>query len=193
MGKNLENIVDFIFEKSVIYKVHSNKQSSTHEIDQFIVLSDEGIQLIEELKLSKELLITKQKYFLCECKNYKDKVPATWVGKFNTLLEVSGKCQVGILFSYKGLTGRENSWEDAHGLAKIIYYLGDNNSKRYIIDFNINDFELLNKNRNTSIIEIIKNKKIAVEIGISSQKLLEDKHDSYDNIATLFQELLIKN
>ncbi|MBR9649462.1 hypothetical protein JET15_14980, partial [Clostridium tyrobutyricum] len=105
LGKSLENIVNFIFEKSYFYKVYPNKRTATNEIDQFIVLSDKGKQAIEEYKFSKKLFGITDEYLLCECKNYKGKVGGTWVGKFYTLMNVSGNCSLGIIFSYDGLTG----------------------------------------------------------------------------------------
>ncbi|QEZ68951.1 acetylglutamate semialdehyde dehydrogenase [Paraclostridium bifermentans] len=189
LGKALEDIVDFIFNKSFIYKVHSNKRSSTHEIDQFIVLSDRGIQTMHSLGISRELLPTTQHYFLGECKNYKKPVGATWVGKFNTLMEVSGKCQLGIIFSCGGLTGKEQNWENSHGLTKVIHYLSDPSAKRYILDFNMGDFDLLNENRTISVIDIIKSKKRALEGCLDSQKLLEDQHDGYHEVKSIFDEI----
>lgn len=188
LGLALENIVDFIFNKSFMYKVHSNKRSSTHEIDQFIVLTDAGIQAMHSLGISRELLPTTQHYFLGECKNYKKPVGTTWVGKFNTLMEVSGKCQLGIIFSCEGLTGKEHNWESSHGLTKVIHYSSDPNAKRYILDFNMLDFKSL-KDKSVNVFDIIKSKKRALEGCLNSQQLLNDRHEGYDDIKDIFKEI----
>ncbi len=188
LGQALEKLVTFIFDRSFFYQVFENKRTSTHEIDQFVILSDNGIQALEDYKFSKDLLLTKQNYLLCECKNYKGKVSATWVGKFNTLLDVSGKCQLGIIFSCDGLTGRENNWYDAHGLTKIIYHLSENEQKKFILDFNLEDFEKL-KEKNTNIFDIIKTKKMALLSNVKSEKLLDDLHEGVDEIKEIYEEI----
>lgn len=188
IGDALEAVVDFIFEKSFFYKVYENKRTSTHEIDQFVVLSDRGRQALEDTKFTRDLLITTQDYFLCECKNYKTPVSATWVGKFNTLLEISGKCSVGLFFSCEGLTGKENTWYDAHGLAKTIYRLSDDEEKRFILDITIKDLELLRSTDN-NIFKIIKTKKESMVSNIKSENLY-DTHEGYTEIKSIYKEIL---
>lgn len=43
--------------------------------------------------------------FITECKNHNKKVDVTWVGKFYSLMNLTDN-SLGILFSYKGLTGK---------------------------------------------------------------------------------------
>lgn len=169
IGAALEDVVSFIFEKSIIYDVYKDQRTGTNEIDHFVVLNNHGKQALHEYSISKELLITKQDYFVCECKNYKETVSATWVGKFNTLLEVSGQCEVGIIFSYEGLSGEENKWYASHGLTKIIYRISDENKKRFIIDINYNDLEELYVNRD-NIFNLIDRKKKSLISSIDSNK-----------------------
>lgn len=158
LGKALEEISKFIIDKSFFYKVHPNKRTSTNEIDLFVVMSERGKQALKDYGFSEELLFTSERYFLCECKNYKKKVASTWIGKFNTLLDTCGDSKFGIVFSVKGFTGKENGWYDAHGLVKTIYIRGQANNKRYIIDFNMKEFEMLS-DRKINIFQIINNKK----------------------------------
>ena len=184
-GDTLENIVNYIVEKNFFLKVYPNKRTATHEIDQFIVLSDYGKQAMHEYNFSKELLGFENGYFLGECKNYDGKVPATWVGKFNTLLKVSGNCEIGVIFSYEGLTGEENNWYDAHGLTKIIFKMDNSNRPTCILDFNKSDFErILNRE---SFLDIIISKKEALasctkSINLSARhegsKILKQIYDS---------------
>ncbi|URZ06503.1 hypothetical protein [Clostridium felsineum] len=188
IGKALENIVTFIFEKSYFYKVYPNKRTSTHEIDQFVVLSDKGEQAIYDYHFSRKLLISEQDYFLCECKNYKTKVQATWVGKFYTLLKVSGDCTVGIIFSCNGLTGKENNWYDGHGLTKTIYRISNSTQHTYILDFNLNDFKLLLDNKNT-IFSIILNKKRALVANVKSVNLIDSDYLNNNEIEKIYKEI----
>ena len=191
IGKALENIVTFIFEKSFFYKVYSNKHTATNEIDEFIVLSNRGKQALHDTGLTRELLISEQDYFLCECKNYKETVAATWVGKFNTLLDVCGDCEVGLIFSCNGLTGSENSWNDAHGLTKIIYRIHEDkgkNKKRFILDINLKDLEKI-KDMRCSIFDIVQKKKEALIANVKSEKLYDDLHDGYVEIKKIFEEI----
>lgn len=188
IGDALENIVDFIFEKSFFYKVFPNKRTSTHEIDQFVILSQKGKQVLHELGITREVLIAQQDYFLCECKNYKESIAATWVGKFNTLLDVTGDCEVGIIFSYKGLTGEENNWYDAHGLSKVIYRLSPEGKKRYILDFSIKDFESL-RNPTNDIFSIVEAKKKALIANVKSPKLYEETHEGYEQVKLIYESI----
>lgn len=188
IGSALENLVNFIFEKSFFYKVYKNKRTSTNEIDQFVLISDRGYQALQDYNFSRELLISNENYFLCECKNYKDTVASTWVGKFNTLLETCGNMNTGIIFSYKGLTGKENNWCDAHGLTKIIYRITSNANPRFILDFNINDFEKL-LDRNENIYSIIKRKKDSLIGNINSTSISNETHDGLNEISNIFIEL----
>lgn len=106
-GDRLEDLVNFIFENSFFLSVYPNKRTSINEIDQFVTISDYGIQALHDIGISRELLGLCEDHFICECKNYNKSIPATWVGKFNTLLNTCGSTQLGIIFSYHGLTGKE--------------------------------------------------------------------------------------
>ena len=51
------------------------------------------------------------------------------------------------------------------------------------------DFELLNENRNINVFDIIKSKKRALEGCLDSQQLLADKHEGYEDIKDIFDEI----
>lgn len=189
-GDALEKIVNFIIDKSFFLEVYPNRRTATHEIDQFIVLSDYGKQAISEYKFAQEMLGFNNGYFIAECKNYNDKVGATWVGKFYTLLKTCGCCDLGIIFSYKGLTGSENNWYDAHGLTKVIYQLEPEGDKIHILDFNKDDFELL-KSKSTNLFKIIKNKKLSLISGIKSFKFNE-KHEGEEYLKKVYDNEIKK-
>lgn len=187
-GDRLENLVNFIFNNSFFLNVYPNKRTSINEIDQFITISDYGLQAIHELNFSRELLGLDEDHFICECKNYKGNIPATWVGKFNTLLNTCGETRLGIIFSYYGLTGEENNWYDAHGLTKVVYRISKEDSKTFILDFNKNDFKkLLDKEIN--IFDIIKAKKKALISGVKSFKFLEEDHEGIKKMQDIYNEI----
>lgn len=189
-GDALEDIVNFIIEKSYFLEVYPNKRTATNEIDQLIVISNYGNQSIYTQGFSKKLLGFDGDFFLGECKNYDEKVGVTWIGKFNTLLKVCGDCKFGIIFSYLGLTGSENKWEDAHGLTKVIYKTSNKGEEKYIIDFNINDFEKL-QNRNTNFFKLIKAKKLALATGCRSENLF-DVNDGEKEMKQIYEKMLME-
>lgn len=133
-GKALEDIVNFILEKSSVFDVKQNIHTSSNEVDHLVMLNSTG----REFQQSGYLDI-RGEHFISECKNYSDKVSVTWVGKFYSLVSVAG-CRLGTLFSYKGLSGR--GWNDAVGLTKKLYLTKEKIEDRiFIIEFNIKDFE----------------------------------------------------
>ena len=64
IGDALEDIVNFIFEKSFFYKVYPNMRSAINEIDQFIVLSEKGKMALGKEGFSEYMLINKENFFL---------------------------------------------------------------------------------------------------------------------------------
>lgn len=186
-GDALENVVNFIIDKSFFLEVYPNKRTSTNEIDQFVVLSDYGKQAMHQYKFSHEFLGFENGYFIGECKNYDEEVEATWVGKFYTLLRTCGHCNLGIIFSYKGLTGKENNWYHAHGLTKIIYQIEPNGKKIFILDFNKDDFKKL-FNRKENLFKIIYKKKLALISGSKSDNF-NDKHEGEEEVSQIYEEL----
>ncbi|NCT39912.1 acetylglutamate semialdehyde dehydrogenase [Bacillus sp. EB93] len=144
-GKALEEIVQYILDKSAVFEVYSNVRTSSNEIDILARLNAKG-------KYFKgQGLLDFHDSFLSECKNYNKKVDVTWVGKFYSLVKYT-KNNLGILFSYKGLSG--DKWHNAVGLTKKLYLLEED--ERYIIDFNYNDFKKLSEGK--SFIELITEK-----------------------------------
>ena len=190
IGDALERLVNFIFEKSFFYDVFPNKHTGTNEIDQFIIFSDRGKQSMSEHKFSKELLLSDENHLLCECKNYIDSVGSTWVGKFNTVMECCGETSVGIIFSYEGLSGKENNWYDAHGLTKVIYSKTKDIKARFILDFNIKDFEAL-LNPKINFFKLINLKKEALIANVKSEKLLEDIPEGIEEMKNIFNKIKI--
>ncbi|MFH5834536.1 acetylglutamate semialdehyde dehydrogenase [Proteiniclasticum sp. C24MP] len=136
-GESLEDLVTYLLEiYDRYFDVVNSVRTGTNEIDQFI-----SSKQFMKMLISYGLIDARLESFLCECKNYSKKVDVTYVGKFASLLLTSSK-KLGILFSYKGITG--SKWSDASGLVKKFYLSKENVEARYcIIDFNISDFELV--------------------------------------------------
>lgn len=136
-GKSLEDLVSYligIYDK--YFDVVNSVRTGTNEIDQFI-----SSKQMMKILISFGLMDARFESFLCECKNYSKKVDVTYVGKFASLLLTTSK-KLGILFSYRGITG--SKWSDASGLVKKFYLSKESVEARYcIIDFNISDFELV--------------------------------------------------
>lgn len=136
-GKALEDLVSYLIGiYDNYFNVVNSVRTGTNEIDQFI-----SSKQMMKILISLGLMDARFESFLCECKNYSKKVDVTYVGKFASLLLTTSK-KLGILFSYKGITGTK--WSDASGLVKKFYLSKENVEARYcIIDFNISDFELV--------------------------------------------------
>lgn len=134
-GETLEDIVSFLIEKTNVFKVQRNLHTGTNEIDQIVELDFIGKEFKDQIDILGDV-------FLGECKNYNTRISVTWVGKFYSLLETT--CRLGVIFSYFGLSGK--SWNDASGLVKKLHIAKEDFSRRiYIIDFNIQDFKLINQ------------------------------------------------
>ena len=140
-GDTLENAVSFLLDRIGLFTVYKNVKTSTHEIDQIFELNEKGV-----LFSSKNFIPIPLMGFLGECKNYNKKIPATWIGKFFSLL-VNSNNKFGILFSFHKLTG--NNWNDATGLTKKIYMLKENpKDKIIIVNFAYPDFKRIENGDN---------------------------------------------
>ncbi len=128
-GDSLERLIDHIFVTHKLFQVHKNIYTSTNEIDLLLKLTLYGSNINRNLCNS---LISGN--IITECKNYKDPVGVTWVGKFASLLDVS-KLDLGLLIAKNGITGKHN-WDAAKGLIRKI------SLKRgtIILDFKLSDF-----------------------------------------------------
>lgn len=134
-GKALEDIVSFLLVKTNIFKVQKNLHTGTNEIDQIVELGFIGKEFKSQIDILGDV-------FLGECKNYNKSVGVTWVGKFYSLLETT--CRLGVIFSYFGLSGK--GWHDASGLVRKLHINKEDFNRRfYIIDFNVEDFKLVNQ------------------------------------------------
>ena len=134
--------------------MYQNILTSTNELDQLVRTNNKGKILFSNGIIDKRL-----KSFICECKNHKEKISVTYVGKICSLLSTT-KNKICILFSYYGVSGKE--WKDSVGLIKKFYLSKENEEDRYcIIDFNIKDFISIEKGNN--ILQIIEDKILALQ------------------------------
>lgn len=153
-GTALEELATFTIKSSHIFEIYRNIRTSTNELDQLVKISDSQ-RLLKGLKIVDERLFD----FIGECKNYQTKVPVTYIGKVCSLLSTTQN-KICILFSYNGVTGKD--WEDSCGLIKKFYLSKENLNERFcIIDFNINDFEIIKNGGN--FLQIIEDKILALK------------------------------
>lgn len=167
-GKSLEDLVNFLLEKSSVFQVYKNLRNSTNEIDQLLILNPKG-------KYFKDagILNLPREYYVSECKNYQDKISVTWVGKFYSLIE-SNDAQLGMIFSYNGFSGR--GWKDATGLVKKLFLKREDvNKKVSILDFNIDDFNSVLEG--SSLLELIDAKLKALKFDTDVSRFIV-KHPS---------------
>ena len=150
----LENLATYTISTTHVFEVYKNIRTSTNELDQLVRIKDNQRHLVGFNIIDERL-----ENFIGECKNYKGKVPVTYVGKICGLL-VTTQNKICILFSYSGVTGR--GWEESCGLIKKFYLAKENPIERYcIIDFNIKDFENIAQGGN--FLQIITDKILALK------------------------------
>lgn len=130
-GKLLENLTRYLLLQSSLYSVKSNLRNNTNEIDLLLQLNDFGDEVKDILPecMHDDIVM--------ECKNYDKNIGVTWVGKFASLLD-SQRANLGVIFSYNGLAGR-NEWDSSKGLVKKIYL----RKNVAILNFYLHDFELI--------------------------------------------------
>lgn len=165
-GKALEELVGFLLKSTAIFDVHQNLRNSTNEIDQLLVLNSKGRFFEKD-----GLVNLPGNHFLSECKNYQGKIGVTWIGKLYSLME-STSTQIGLLFSYHGITGV--GWRDASGLIKKLNLRREDIEKRIsILEFNIVDFTAIQEGKN--ILELLDAKISALKFDTNLSRFI-DKH-----------------
>lgn len=176
IGDALEELVNFIIKKTFFFNVAANVRTGTNEVDQVIKLSKQGKIALEKFGIPRSIIPVEGDTFLGECKNYATSLSVTYVGKFYSLLKQCD-CNFGIIFSYKGISGKEKTWSDAHGLTKVIRLIEkySNNSNFYILEFNINDYEKILKG--TSFFDLIEAKITTLQIAANHESFLVEPLD----------------
>lgn len=164
-GAALENLVNYLLQCSGdLFEVYNDVRTNTNEIDQIIKLKVKG-------RMLRSLGVLDERYdeFICECKNYKNRVGVTYVGKFCSLMN-SCNIKFGVLFSYRGVTG--SGWKDSSGLIKNIYMKSNvNENPTTIIDFNIEDFKSIRDGNN--FLDIIETKIMKLKYDTNFETLIQ--------------------
>jgi len=188
-GDRLENLVEFIIRKSYFFEIFKNVHTETNEIDEVIILSDRGKQALSSFGLSRDLIPIDKNLFLGECKNYKSNLSVTYVGKFYSLMTVTG-ISFGIIFTQKGLTGDSEGYKDAYGLTKVLRMVEKSRCAEkdfYIITFTVEDYErMLN---GETFFDLIKAKKLEMQLASDyTTFIMDNKHEAEDEIKSILSE-----
>lgn len=189
-GDRLENLVEFIIKKSYFFEIYKNVHTETNEIDEVIILSDRGKQAIKRFHLSRELIPIEEDMFLGECKNYDTSLGVTYVGKFYSLMTVTGVA-FGIVFTQKGLSGDSEGYKDAYGLTKVLRMVEKNKNKGkdfYLLTFTLEDYEKLLQGK--TFFELIKAKKLEMQMASDYNNFIKDnKHIAEDEVKRIVGEI----
>lgn len=161
-GQMLENLIIKILRSTKIFKCIHNGHTTSNEFDVLVVLNYQGRNLRDKEIIPKWIPDS----FLIECKNYKNDVGVSYVGKFYSLIDVSN-CELGIFLSRTGVSGRDKSyWDDAVAfIKKINLKYSESNKKRILLDLNLDDIKKVLSEFN--IVEIIENRKIEIDTDIT--------------------------
>lgn len=171
-GNALENLVSDMFKTTGEYfEIYRNIKNGVNEIDLFVEFSQKGKALCN-------LFDKRYSNIMCECKNYHKAIGVTYIGKFYSLMQ-STNHNVGIMFSYDGLTGK--SWGAATGLTKKLFLLKEQKEdKIYILSFSKSDFEDILHGK--SLFNILDDKCKSLELGIDDINKYIVKHPNEDKI-----------
>lgn len=190
-GDRLERLVEFIIRKTYFFEVYKNVQTETNEIDEVIILSDRGKQAISKFGLSRDLIPIDQNLILGECKNYKSNLGVTYVGKFYSLMSVTG-VRFGIIFTQKGLTGDSEGYKDAYGLTKVLRMVENAKGKDdnfYILTFTMEDYQKLLEG--VTFFDLIKAKKYEIQLASNYKNFIEEnRHEAADDIKNIISECI---
>lgn len=174
-GKLLEDLIAILFEEGypTMLDIRKNMLTSSNEIDILVNWSksatQSGIQLLEDEMGS---------YFLVECKNYNNKVGVTYLGKFFSLMCYTDT-KLGVFIAWNGMTGSDNSWNDAVGLVKKLA-LGE---KKYILVLTKADLKKI-RQKETNIFTLLEHKYLALKTDISYKSLIKKHEIEIDNLSS---------
>ena len=189
-GDKLERIVKFIINNSFFFEIYTNVHTETNEIDEVIRLSDRGKIALHTLNIPRDLIPIGADLFLGECKNYASRLNVTYVGKFYSLLTITG-IPFGIIFTRVGLTGDTEGFEDANGLTKVLRMMeqAKNPSGDFcILTFAKEDYEKMING--VSFFELIKAKKLELQLASNYNNFIRDnKHSAEDDLKEIIGSL----
>lgn len=187
-GDCLENLVEFIIKKTYFFEIYKNVRTETNEIDEVITLSNRGKQALATFNLARDMIPIDENLFLGECKNYKSHLTVTYVGKFYSLMTVTG-VSFGIIFTQKGLTGDSEGYRDAYGLAKVLRMVENSRNGKdfYILTFTLEDYDKMLEG--VTFFELIKAKKMELQLAADYTTFINDnKHEATAEIKQIVTE-----
>lgn len=155
-----------------LLSVYRNCRTSTNEIDLLLRMTPKGHSILPK----QYGFLNAQDCLLCECKNYSGKLGVTYIGKFYSLLKLSG-CKIGILFTVYGLTGR-SKWLDGIGLVKKIAL----KDSIYILAFSTNDYIMINTGQKL-FWDLLEEKYMSLQHDIDISQFVEH-HESEAHLCT---------
>ncbi len=190
-GDRLEKVVEFIIQKSFFLEIFKNIHTETNEIDEVIVFSNRGKQALHSFNISRELIPIEENIMLGECKNYSTNLGVTYVGKFYSLMTVSG-VSFGILFTQNGLTGDAEGYKDAYGLTKVLRMIEKSREpgkEFFILTFTLEDYEKLLQGY--TFFELIKAKRLEMQFASDYNNFISDnRHDAENEIKKAISEII---
>jgi hypothetical protein len=151
-GKDLERLAGYLMSCMPGCRTRALRSKST-TTDYDVVCAMEGFELDFRSEFGR--------YFLCECKAWKKPANFTTMAKFGRILD-STKARFGILFSNKGLTGR-NKRRDAE--AEQINFFHD--TGKVIVVVNLQDLEAIARGEN--LIALLRNRYEKVRLSLTRE------------------------
>lgn len=192
-GDKLERVVEFIIKNSFFFDIYKNIRTATNEIDEVIILSEQGKIALSELQLQRDVLEIDEDLFLGECKNYSSKLSVTYVGKFYSLMSIAG-VSLGIIFTRRGLSGNSEGFEDAYGLTKVLKMMEQAkcpDKEFYILTFVDEDYRKMIEG--VSFFEIVRAKKVELRLASNYQQFIQGNRHEAENEVVKAIETIKKN
>lgn len=179
-GQALELLLKSMFvHTGNIFETYENLGTGTNEIDLYLRVTG-GAKI-----LLGNVIDSRFKNIICECKNHQKPIDVTYIGKFYSLVSVS-HINIAIMVSWHGIGGE--GWNDGAGLVKKIYMLHEKKDEKiYILDFNKSDFEKIINGE--ELLEVLEKKCEELEMDITFNKYFE-KHPNQDEFEEKIDNIL---
>ncbi len=180
-GDLLENLINIYFENSELFDIHQNLRTSTNEVDVVLTLKTSG----KKARVERLIPSWIDDIIFMECKNYKNKVSVTYLGKFFSLMH-SHNCKLGFFISTNGISGEKKdkiSWKDAAGFVKktnLKYSLYD--PPTILIPINIDQLKNNIINHKGNFIKLIEKLKYSIDLDTNEFLNHINKHDKEGDV-----------
>jgi len=149
-GLALERLAHYVLSATPGCRAYMRKRSPSTDYD--VVCSLEGVDLDFRSALGR--------YFLCECKDWSSPADFSVFAKFCRVLD-SAKCQFGLLFSKKGITGTPKTADAAREQLKMFQDRG-----MVIVVIDLRDLELIAEGAN--LLRMLRTKYEVVRLDLRS-------------------------